>query len=235
MAVRNDPYRCRHCALPRRKPQRRRSGERGFTLLELLVALTLLGLVLAAIFGELRFTTRAWDATDAKIDRNGELLSVHSFLRTRLQQIQQPAATAEQRDAATDDIFTGNSRAMTFVATMPANVSEGGFYDISLSQENDADGDTLFISWRPFDAEGAAPANSAENSRVLLRGVRDVRFSYFGQTNDSVAAQWWDNWPVRDRTPSVVRVEVNFQADDPRVWPELVVSPAIANPVSVRP
>jgi general secretion pathway protein J len=211
---------------------RRRGGQAGFTLLELLVALTLLGLVLAVIFGELRFTTRAWDAADAKLDRNGELLSVHSFVRQRLQQIHVRPPNVVPDGENSPVIFDGNSRSMEFLGTMPANVSEGGFYEISLSSQIGEDGNELFISWRPFDEDGTRRvADTSDNSRVLLRGVREVRFSYFGQTGDNVTPQWWDIWPSRDAAPSLIRLRVSFEDDDPRSWPELMVAPAVANAV----
>ena len=240
MAVRNAPYRCRRFALPRSRKHtcaRRRSGNQaGFTLLELLVALTLLSLVFVALFGELRFATRAWDAADAKQDRNSELLSVHSFLRQRFQQIR--VAAVEPGPDATDStvVFDGSSRSMNFLATMPANISDGGFYEISLSSEIGQDGTNLFISWRPFDPDGTTNvADSPDNSRVLLRGVREVSFAYFGKTADALAPQWWDIWPSRDAAPSLIRMRVSFEDGDRRVWPELQVAPAFANTVLKLP
>ncbi len=229
MGVRNAPYRCRRFALPRNSKAR---GQAGFTLLELLVALTLLGLVFAVLFGELRFATRAWDATDAKLDRNGELLSVHSFLRQRFQQVHVTQPTRDQDDADNTIAFEGNSRSMVFLGTMPANISDGGFYEISLSSQSGEGGNDLFVSWRPFDADGmASVADGPNNSRVLLRGLREVRFSYFGRTGEDLAAQWWDIWPSRDAAPSLIRMRVSFADGDPRSWPELVVAPATANTV----
>lgn len=239
MEVRNAPYRCRHFALPRNSKAsaatsskgRRTRDQAGFTLLELLVALTLLGLVLAIVFGELRFATRAWDATDAKIDRNGELLSVHSFLRQRFQQIHVTPQNREEEDDS-PVVFDGNSRSMAFLGTMPANISDGGFYEISLSSEIGEDGTDLFLSWRPFDEGGTASvADGPDNSRVLLRGLREVRFAYFGRTGEDLAAQWWNIWPSRDAAPSLIRMEISFEDGDPRSWPDLVVAPATANTV----
>lgn len=240
MGVRNAPYRCRRFALPRnskaRAAARRTRDQAGFTLLELLVALTLLGLVLAVVFGELRFATRAWDATDAKLDRNSELLSVHSFLRQRLQQVHVTPQNRNEEEDESPVIFDGNSRSMAFLGTMPANISDGGFYEISLSSEIGQDGSNLFVSWRPFDEDGTASvADGPGNSRVLLRGLREIRFSYFGRTGEDLAAQWWSIWPSRDAAPSLIRLEITFADGDPRSWPELVVAPAIANTVLKLP
>lgn len=240
MGVRNAPYRYRRFALPRNRKAsaaaRQTRDQAGFTLLELLVALTLLGLVLAVVFGELRFATRAWDATDAKLDRNGELLSVHAFLRQRFQQVHVTPQNRKQEEDESPVLFDGNSRSIIFLGTMPANVSDGGFYEISLSSEIGEDGRNLFLSWRPFDEDGTASvADGPDNSRILLRGLQEVRFSYFGRTGEDLAAQWWDIWPSHEAAPSLIRMEVSFADGDPRSWPELVVAPAIANTVMRLP
>lgn len=237
MEVRNAACRYRRFALPRNRTHnkstaRRRRAQDGFTLLELLVALTLLGLVFTALFGELRFATRAWDAADAKLDRNSELLSVHSFLRQRFQQVHVTQLEQEPDDINSAAVFSGNSRSMDFLATMPANIADGGFYEISLSSEIGQDGTNLFMSWRPFDADGTTSvADSPDNSRVLLRGIQEVRFAYFGKTGDALAPQWWDIWPSRDTAPSLIRMRILFEDGDRRSWPELLVAPAIANTV----
>lgn len=232
--MRSAPYRCRRCALPlsSRANTGRCGRAAGFTLLELLVALTLLGLVMAVVFGELRFSARAWDAADARTQRSSELLSVHSFLRQRFEQIYTPPRIRTADNSDTPPAFDGSGHAVTFLATMPANVSQGGYYQISLSAEPGTEGEELFIAWRPFDEEGMRTvANGPNNSRVLLEGVREVRFSYYGATSKNVAPQWWDIWPSRDTAPSLIRMDVAFADGDSRVWPELVVAPASANAI----
>lgn len=236
MEVRSAPCLYRRFALRRNRKTgalaRRVNSEAGFTLLELLVALTLLGLVFAALFGEMRFATRAWDAADAKLDRNSELLSVHSFLRQRFQQIHVTSRTEEPDSIDSTAVFSGNGRSMDFLGTMPANIADGGFYEISLSSEIGGDGTDLFISWRPFDEDRTSSVpDGPDNSRVLLRGIREVRFAYFGKSAETLAAQWWDIWPSRDTAPSLIRMQVLFEDDDRRSWPEMVVAPANANTV----
>jgi len=232
--VRSAPYRCRRYALPRRNRTATagRHHDAGFTLLELLVALTLLGLVMAVVFGELRFTARAWDSADARAARNAELLGVHGFLRQRFEQLYVPQQIRTADAADGPPAFDGSGHTLTFLATMPANVSQGGYYRIELSLEPGEDGEDLLVAWRPFDADEInTVANGPDNSRVLLRGVREISFAYYGATSDNVAPQWWDIWPARDAAPSLIRMDVAFADGDPRVWPELVVAPAIANAV----
>ena len=53
--------------------------QRGFTLLELLISLTLLGLILVLLFGGLRLSVRSWDSVQRQVDNLNSVRSVESF------------------------------------------------------------------------------------------------------------------------------------------------------------
>ena len=57
----------------------RANGERGFTLLELLIAMTLLGLLMLGLFGGLRLGARVWEAGDARAAYEAEAGDVPGF------------------------------------------------------------------------------------------------------------------------------------------------------------
>ena len=61
-------------------------GGRGFTLVELLVVLALLGLVSVALIGALRFGLRAWDTGERRVEQLNRVQAVQAFLRRRIQQ-----------------------------------------------------------------------------------------------------------------------------------------------------
>ena len=59
----------------------RRFQQAGFTLLELLIAMTLLGMILVLLFGGLRLGVRSWDASQKQVDSLNSVRSLESFLR----------------------------------------------------------------------------------------------------------------------------------------------------------
>ena len=62
-----------------------KSSERGFTLLELTIALTLLALLSAVLFGSLRLAGRSTDGGQAKVDAAASMRLAQDFLRTNLE------------------------------------------------------------------------------------------------------------------------------------------------------
>ena len=67
-----------------------RRRQAGFTLVELLVAMTLLAFLSIALFGGLRFGARSWDVViDSSVERD-HIASTQIFLRDRLGQMTLP-------------------------------------------------------------------------------------------------------------------------------------------------
>src|SRR5579864_2460479 len=59
-------------------------GDAGFTLLELLISLTLLAVLSAILFGGLRFGTRAWERSEVMASETDEIAIAQNFLRRQL-------------------------------------------------------------------------------------------------------------------------------------------------------
>ncbi|MDX1626808.1 MAG: prepilin-type N-terminal cleavage/methylation domain-containing protein, partial [Wenzhouxiangellaceae bacterium] len=65
---------------------RRPLAASGFTLVELLVATALIGLIMAMAYGGFRAGIRASDSGEALIERTNRLRVVHDFVRRQLSQ-----------------------------------------------------------------------------------------------------------------------------------------------------
>ncbi|MGZ8995206.1 MAG: prepilin-type N-terminal cleavage/methylation domain-containing protein [Rhodospirillales bacterium] len=61
-----------------------RSSEAGFTLLELLAALTVLAVLMAMMFGGLRFGARVWESGDEGLRGLSELQTAAGFIRRQI-------------------------------------------------------------------------------------------------------------------------------------------------------
>jgi general secretion pathway protein J len=192
----------------------------GFTLVEILVAITLLGLLMAALFGGVQLGVRAWEASEERLDESSRLTTVHGFLRERLAQAYLLDELAPRADA-----FAGEPDRLSFVTLMPEHLG-GGFQRMVLAVTAAAEGSDLAVTWWPAELDDAALDPDALRSRALLADVAELRLAYFGSVGRDQPAAWHEVW-AQPVLPQLVRVQLRFPDQDVRSWPDLIVRPMI--------
>jgi general secretion pathway protein J len=200
----------------------------GFTLVELLVAMTLLAFLSIMLFGGLRFGARSWEVVVRSSAERDQVVAVQTFLRDRISEMTLPG-NAKRRPDDKDGSLTGDAGRVEFIAPWLSALSLGGLYQFTLWHEDtgdDTDGGQVLLGWRP---EGADPAGLEElgdlaGQRVLLDGVTEFSVSYYGAVDQDEASEWRDQWEEQETPPRLVRVQLAF-ADARRQWPDFVVAP----------
>jgi len=183
----------------------------GFTLLEMVVALTLLAVMLALLFAGLRTGIRAWDAGTGRGDRADQALLTWSFVRRELN----AAFPWRFKDPqAVRLAFRGERERLRFVSMRPAQFGGGGLAFVAFAYEPDrsAAGRGRLVMQRA-DAQSAATDFAAVDEAerfALLEGVEGVRFAYFGAETDTAQPAWSEHWDFAQRLPSHVRLEVTL-------------------------
>lgn len=192
-----------------------RVSEGGFTLLELLVAMTLLALLTVMLSGGVRFGTRVWESGEAKDDQSA---GVREFLRRSIEgMLPEPRDT---QDPASVLFATGSSTSLEFTTRTMAEAAMGGRYFLQLRQE----GTKLVASWQRLPEGAQLPGGSAElETRTLIDGVKGVNFAYMDQ-----GQEWLNDWADSRRLPRYVRIQLLYPDGDTRRWVELVVQPRIS-------
>ena len=201
---------------------KRRAG--GFTLVELLVALVLLGFIAVLMVGGLRFGARAWEAGDARIERIADVQVAQRFLR---RQIGAARPLAARQDGQTTAIgFAGDGTRMRLIAPLPAHLALGGLYHITLFVEEQDGHQRLMLVWRLYQSEDDDDVRPAEGQEsVLVDDVAAVEFGYLRVDAEDGATEWLDRWEDETGLPALVRVEIAFDDGDGRYWPPLIVAP----------
>lgn len=194
---------------------------RGFTLVEILVAISILALIMTATFGVIRVATRSYEAGKARTAETGEFRATEGFLRRQFAQLL-PVIHRERNEVLSG--FAGDATGLRFVAPAPMAATAGIFvYFLSL---DDGGGEPrLVLSWAPYDPGALQfPAFESAGQSVLASGASSLELRYFGAPVEDEAPAWRADWPVdSERLPRTVALSVGFggrQAD----WPPLAFS-----------
>ena len=171
----------------------------GFTLVELLVTVTLIGAISVALFGGLRFGTRAWEAGTERSERFAQVEIGQALLRRQLEQ------ALAQLNAEGDGTFVGESDRLTFTAPAPSQFGLGGIYRFDLSLERRIGQNDLVLRWQLYRPdEDTAPFDPNIEQRTLIERVAEVEFAYFGARRGRDAPRWHGNWVEEEAPPGLV-------------------------------
>jgi general secretion pathway protein J len=184
---------------------RRRRGEQGLTLIELLLALAILTLLTGFLAGGLSIGRRAFDA-----DRTSEIASetdaaikvISSLIASAL------PVRANATNQKSGIVFDGRQNTLSFVALSEGRSLRGGPHRISLRRS----GEDLVVDVVGPAAETAREVSAAGPTRVVaLSGIREIRFSYFGSVTPPAAPGWQAEWLRAERLPDLVSIQIDFQ------------------------
>ncbi len=189
----------------------RRAETAGFTLLEMLVALVVFGLLMAGVAQAMRYGMTAWTAETRRAAAPETAAAVDAALRRLIEQ-------------ASPDTFTGEPGQMSFTAPLPAG---SGLADPQADMALlVAPGDRLTLRYTPHPAGVRLGPPVAARSEVLLEDVTSIRARYLvSQPDGSIA--WSDHWSGTG-LPLLVRIGFRFAGAE--TWPDLVVAPAGMDP-----
>jgi general secretion pathway protein J len=206
---------------------RRTAAQRGFTLLELTIALVLLALMASVLYGALGFAGTSWDRGEAKADANAGMRLAQEFLRTQLES-QHPLRM--RKIAGFPLLFSGTREEMRYTAQLPARVAAGGIWYYRLHVARDEPRSPLVLERTVPDVNAARVPDFTEPERsVLAQDIAEVRLAYFGrdaQASNVDEPRWRDRWDDAQRLPILIRVDVVPKQGPP--WPTLVVAPRAA-------
>jgi general secretion pathway protein J len=206
-----------------------RSGQAGFTLLEVLIASTLMMVMMTLLLGSLRMAAGSWDAGDKQSEQLSRLLVTQNFLRAQLSGLRpfvRPKSALDPSNTPMTLYFHGGPDWVEYATALPPQ-AHGGVYLLRIFIEGQKNDKRLMISIRP-----AAGNNDAENSGsqsiedvVLLEHVQTLRFSYFDKPalGGLGMSPWLSSW-TGNTLPWLIKIQI---ADGAVNWPEMIIAPQV--------
>ena len=199
----------------------------GFTLLELLVAVTVLGLLVIGLTQGVRVGVNLWDAQVRRTGEVAELDATARVLRDLLTFIP-ISATAASAAAPVAIGFRGEPNLINFIGDLPTGLGGRQRADITIRLK----GSTVMIAWTQHfhQTPDAAVPPALLSETELIRDVGNLEFSYWGAANPTAPAGWLTQWDGPS-LPELIRVRLGFAKQDPRHWPDLIVTPSLSSPI----
>jgi len=196
-------------------------SSRGFTLLEVMLALLLLGLLLAGTVGAIRTAVHAMHSGEQAIDRTSRLRVAQEFIRRQVSRIM-PLAFARDDNTNSNFVFDGRRDFMRFVAPMPGYLSKGGPYVQTLSfAGNRRGGRQLLFTDQMLNGYDEDVKDGDEEPAVLIDQIADGRFEFRGVDEDGNLTDWSDQWDDGTITPVMIRVVVRMLPEAGVEFPEM--------------
>lgn len=233
------------------------AAAQGFTLIEVIIAMTLLGLIMGMVAGALQLGSKSWDSGERLANHLEDMRLVHRFLSRQLGQSvlalkpkkaigDQASMNEENRPAVL--AFEGTADHLYFVGLKPAHAGLDGLYHYLLHRASHGDGQlvTQYALFNPDSAVAEMPEANEDNTVVLVEGVEALEWSYFGtQTTAADAmgdnntpdkadkAAWYTEWDSTQKNlPERVRLRLTVKG---QIWPDIVVAlPHFPNSAELR-
>ena len=191
----------------------RGATESGFTLVEVMVALTILSLVMLATITGLRTLANTQVAIERVTERVDEVRTVSSFLRDSFETIILGSGSGGLTlggSGLDSTFFRVKPGAVEWKAAVLFGETYGGRYLLRVAREDK----TLVLRWLERDSS-AKPADwERAPSRVLLADLDEFHVSY----RRGLADNWKDSWD-RAGVPLLLRMKIKASG---RFWPDLV-------------
>lgn len=191
---------------------------RGFTLLEMLLALVLLSAGLALAFATVRAATTMVERGEIRAQRNERARAVEGFLRQRIGTAL-PVVFATDPSTFRQSRFLGEAKRIRFVADLPNYLGRGGphLYDLAFDDRG-----RLMARFSVVQAGQAVEGPDGIAPEQLADRLREVRFRYRGLDEKGQPGPWQDAWRTAEILP--LQVAVDVETETGARWPELIVT-----------
>ena len=196
-----------------------RNSQDGFTLIEVLLALTIFALMGTILYGAFSLGHGAVEKSQKSFETNQKLRAVDELLGSYIRSAFPYRSTPQTAPL----LFTGESAELTFVSSFSLAMGGRGMAKVRLFWEGDEKrGGTLRLEEetpvRVQDEEGNEGHEGLRNGMVIREGVKEFRISYLDPQSEE--EQWEERWDAGERNglPRAVRLEYRTESGRKAQW-----------------
>jgi general secretion pathway protein J len=199
----------------------RRRASNGFTLLEVLVALAVFGLLMAGLTQGMRFGFAAWRTQSRALIVRGDLDALDRTLRSLIARAS-PGSLSGQ-----PPLFRATPRALTFTTDLPEGAAAGTGYlatrhaDVTLTVDR---AHRFLMLWQPHyrNRLGQLPP---PRQVVLLPDVERLELAYW--RNEAGQPPGWRSTWTEETLPKLIKLRIVRTPEGGRQVQDIVVAPML--------
>lgn len=194
------------------------TSERGFTLVEMLLAMMLLALIMVMAYSGFQGALKATRSGEKAMEHATDLRAAYQFVHRQIERILPLAFNANREGII---VFEGERDRVRFVAPMPGYLGAGGPYVQELSLER-APEEGYELVFRFALLQGYEDGDLEQNDEVILLGnVEEGQFRYMGFDESGQLGDWQDSWEMPSQSPTAVNIDLTMVEKTQVAWPEM--------------
>ncbi len=194
-----------------------KAANRGFTLMEVTITLTILGLIVLIIFGAFRMGASAWEKGDSLKDEYQRVRITSQLISRQLKSIV-PYRVKTQKAEGDYVAFEGKSQSIRFISAVSSKTRrpEGYVYAIyEFKQEGSDEGRLIVYEQKALNKDLFDGYPKEEESVSLCEGISKIRFEYYREEDPEKNQQggWVDEWNAKEEKelPRAIRMTMNYK------------------------
>jgi general secretion pathway protein J len=198
-------------------PRNDRRGA-GFTLIEVIVTLTVLGFILLIISGAFRLGISTWERGESTKEEYQKVRILTQLISRQVKSVF-PYKIKSQKAEGDYLAFDGKDHSLKFVSTlsMKAKQPEGFVYAIYEFKEGGKEGGRLVLyEQRVLNKDFFEEEPKEELGVPLLEGVSNVRFEYYQEEDLTKNREegWVEEWNAKEekRLPRAMKMTITYPA-----------------------
>ena len=197
--------------------------QRAFTLIEVLIAITLLSIMMGLLFLSLKICADSWQKGEAKLARISEIAITSQFFQHYLTAAKPLTLESQKKtgELSAPLLFQGNKHSVRFAVALPASAARTGVQIFTVYKQQEQ----LKVSITSLFPNNLAK-QSTNDELVLLTGVSDFSLTYFGSTellaNNKNPASWQEDWIAKKEQPRLIKISLSLT--DGQFFPDMIIN-----------
>jgi general secretion pathway protein J len=183
---------------------------RGFTLIEVVLALTIFALMASILYGAFSLGQNAVAKSQGGFEKNQKLRSMGDLLGSYIRS-SYPYRASPQDPAV---FYEGEENRLTFVSSYSLAMGGRGMAKIHIFRDGEENGaGTLKLEEEiPLRLGDESAGGGVRNQVALQEGIKELRLAYLQPRGDTEI--WEDRWDARERRMLPRAVRLSYRTDD---------------------